>query len=106
MTIMASPWKRLVRFEDADGQVKLGQPVDDGLDVGLAVARGEDVEVYLIEGDAFDGVVLQSKARISKVRSEVSTSPSSHEQTAKLTPSGASSSCHPSRRSSVVSFDV
>jgi hypothetical protein len=61
-------WSRFVRFRDSQGTVRLGQPVDETIDVGLAVAKGKKVEVYVIEGDAFDGKVTQEKAVIAEVR--------------------------------------
>lgn len=62
----SNAWKRLVRFENAQGQVRLGQPVDPSVDVGLAVAAGEKVEVNLIKGDVFDGTVTSEKDTIKK----------------------------------------
>jgi hypothetical protein len=60
-------WTRLVRFENESGNVRLGEPVDPAIDVGLACASGRKVEVYLIEGGVFDGIVTQQKAVIKKV---------------------------------------
>lgn len=62
-----STWSRLVRFQDASGDVHLGQPVDAKQDVGLAVAEGKTVEVYLIEGDLYTGTVTHTKAQVVKV---------------------------------------
>lgn len=65
-------WTRLVRFVDVQGQERLGQPVDETIDVGLAIANGEKVEAYLIEGDIYDGTITPQKATISKLLSPVS----------------------------------
>ena len=62
-----SAWTRLVRFVAQDGQIRLGQPVDALLDVGLAVAAGKTVEVSLIHGDVFTGTVSSEKATICSV---------------------------------------
>lgn len=60
--------KRLVRFENPQGQTRLGQPVDPAVDVGLAVAAGEKVEVHLIKRGLYDGTVTSEKDTIKKVR--------------------------------------
>lgn len=60
-------WTRLVRFLDANGQTRLGQPVDASVDVGAAVAAGKLVEVHIIEGDAFNGKVTEKKTVIGQV---------------------------------------
>jgi len=61
-----------VRFEAEDGSVKLGQPVDAELDVGLAFAEGKPVEVYVIEGTLYDGKVTKEKTVIKQLLSPVS----------------------------------
>jgi hypothetical protein len=66
--MVATSWKRVVRFRDvATLEELLGEPVDPRVDVGLAVSRGEPVEVFLIEGDIFDGRVTDRKAVIKEV---------------------------------------
>jgi hypothetical protein len=55
-----------VRFRDIQGVVRLGQPVDEAIDVGLAVASGKKLEAYVILGDAFDGKVTSEKATIAE----------------------------------------
>lgn len=62
-----SAWQRLVRFEDEQGKIQLGEPVDASQDVGLAVANGEKVEVKLIQGDLYDGTVTDQVATVKKV---------------------------------------
>ena len=62
-----SAWKRLVRFEDEQGKIQLGEPVDASQDVGLAVANGEKVQVKLIQGDLYNGTVTDQTATIKKV---------------------------------------
>ena len=66
MTI-SNAWTRLVRFVGPDGKVHLGQPVDASIDVGLAVAPGETVEVFIVEGDIHTGTVTSEKSTISTV---------------------------------------
>lgn len=66
-----SSWTRLVRFEDESGDIRLGQPVDESQDVGLACAAGEPVQVKLIDGDLFDGIVTEQTSTIKKVSSSV-----------------------------------
>lgn len=65
-------WTRLVRFVDEQGQERLGQPVDEKIDVGLAIAAGEKVEAFLISGDIYDGTVTPQKTTIVKLLSPVS----------------------------------
>lgn len=60
-------WTRLARFVGKSGQVRLGQPVDASIDVGLAVAAGKDVEVHVIDGDVYSGIVTSEKDTIKKV---------------------------------------
>ncbi|KAJ5084534.1 hypothetical protein NUU61_009113 [Penicillium alfredii] len=43
-------WKRWVRFKGTDGNVYGGEPVDIGMDVGLAIARNEAVPVKVVAG--------------------------------------------------------
>ena len=62
-----SAWTRLVRFIAQDGQIRLGQPIDASLDVGLAIASAKTVEVNLIHGDVFTGTVSSDKATIRSV---------------------------------------
>ena len=44
-------WNRLIRFEAADGQTLMGEPVDASLDIGLAIAQGQQVEAYVLNGE-------------------------------------------------------
>lgn len=64
-------WTRLVRYIGQDGETRLGQPVDASIDVGLAVAAGQDVEVYIIDGDLYTGLVSSRKDVIKKILSPV-----------------------------------
>ncbi|KAM0791531.1 hypothetical protein ACM66B_005980 [Microbotryomycetes sp. NB124-2] len=55
-----APWTRLVRFvAQEDGQEHYGQPVDESIDVGLAVHEGQSVGVHKVVGQRlpFDGQV-------------------------------------------------
>ena len=62
-------WTRLVRFESTDGSIHLGQPIKADLDIGVAVAAGEQPEVHLIEGDIYSGKVTSKTAKIGRVSS-------------------------------------
>ncbi|CAD6584235.1 MAG: hypothetical protein CYPHOPRED_002642 [Cyphobasidiales sp. Tagirdzhanova-0007] len=65
-------WTRLVRFESTDGSIHLGQPIKADLDIGVAVAAGEQPEVHLIEGDIYSGKVTSKTAKIGRLLSPVS----------------------------------
>ncbi|BEI85993.1 hypothetical protein CcaverHIS002_0602800 [Cutaneotrichosporon cavernicola] len=47
-TVAGTPWRRLIRFKAADGRELFGEPVDDTLDVGLALAKGLPVTAHVI----------------------------------------------------------
>lgn len=71
---MPSPtrnWSRLARFiAKEDGKVHYGQPVNDQVDVGVAVHEGKDVQVYDVQGSdpPFDGMVnTKTKLTIATV---------------------------------------
>jgi hypothetical protein len=66
---MSKAWTRLVRFlAEEDGQLHLGQ-VDHAKwpDVGLAIYDGKRVDVQVVTGTVFDGVVTSRVMHISKV---------------------------------------
>ena len=44
-------WNRIVRFVASDDRVLLGEPKDETLDIGLAIADGQTVEVYVLAGE-------------------------------------------------------
>ncbi|KAL7419930.1 hypothetical protein Q5752_005849 [Cryptotrichosporon argae] len=44
-------WLRLIRFEDEHGEVHLGEPVDNELDIGLAVAEGTPVLAHVLDAE-------------------------------------------------------
>ena len=44
-------WNRIVRFVSSDDRVLLGEPKDEALDIGLAMADGQTVEVYVLAGE-------------------------------------------------------
>ncbi|KPI38025.1 uncharacterized protein AB675_1127 [Cyphellophora attinorum] len=50
--VAASGFKRLVRFTNSKfpDRIRVGQPLSDSIDVGLAVAKGEQVHVALFSG--------------------------------------------------------
>lgn len=81
MTTAASArdWTRYVRFASAPGSedAEYGQPVDDSLDVGLALSQGKPVEVFPLTGRDLpcDGKVDRSTTkRIEHLLSPVSRS--------------------------------
>lgn len=65
-------WTRLARFVNREGQIRLGQPVDPKLDVGLAVAGGQEVEVHVIDGDVYSGTVTNEVDVIKQLLAPVS----------------------------------
>lgn len=67
-----SAWTRLVRFEDDAGDVRLGQPADNDEDIGLAVASGKPVDVFLIQGDIYTGTVTNKKVRVKSLLAPIS----------------------------------
>lgn len=68
---MAPGWTHLVRFiAEEDGQIHLGQvDAKKWPDIGLAIVNNQRVEVQLVKGSAFDGVVGETTLHISQVRS-------------------------------------
>ncbi|ORY25050.1 fumarylacetoacetate hydrolase [Naematelia encephala] len=42
-------WKRLIRFIDADGVERLGEPCHPEQDVGLAMRNGEVIEAFVVD---------------------------------------------------------
>jgi len=55
MAPIRTQWTRLIRFVAAEThQVHIGQPVDPGLDVGLAVHQKRTVKAFEITGSALD----------------------------------------------------
>jgi hypothetical protein len=66
---MSDTWTHLVRFVgEEDGQVHLGQ-VDARKwpDVGLDIFKGEKVDVKVVTGTIFDGVVSEKVMHVSQV---------------------------------------
>lgn len=57
-----------MRFVGHSGQIRLGQPVDASVDVGLAFAGGKEVKVNIINGDVYSGTVSSEEDTIKKVR--------------------------------------
>jgi hypothetical protein len=69
---MAPNWTHLVRFiAQEDGQIHLGQ-VDARKwpDIGLATISGQKVEVKLVKGSVFDGIVTEKILHIAQVNSD------------------------------------
>jgi len=55
-------WTRLIRFVAREtGRVHFGQPVDDAVDVGLAVLSQEPLKAYEISGTALDPAASVTK---------------------------------------------
>lgn len=50
-TLRHQNWNRIVRFVSNDDRVLLGEPKDESLDIGLAMAEGQTVEVYVLAGE-------------------------------------------------------
>ncbi|KIX99413.1 uncharacterized protein Z520_04989 [Fonsecaea multimorphosa CBS 102226] len=71
---MAPTWTHLVRFvAEEDGQTHLGQvDATKWPDVGLSVFNGEKVDVKLVTGSVFDGIVTNKTFHISKLLSPIS----------------------------------
>jgi hypothetical protein len=68
---MAPNWTHLVRFiAQEDGQIHLGQ-VDARKwpDIGLATISDQKVEVKLVKGSVFDGIVTEKILHIAQVNS-------------------------------------
>jgi 2-keto-4-pentenoate hydratase/2-oxohepta-3-ene-1,7-dioic acid hydratase in catechol pathway len=58
-------WKRLIRFEDANGTIHHGEPiVEDGQDVG-AVFESGNLEAYIIEGNDIYGDCKVTSQRVA-----------------------------------------
>lgn len=68
----ANTWTHLVRFVGRNGEIRLGQPVDVDTDVGLAVAEGQEVEVFVVDGDIFDGTVTTERDVIKQLLAPLS----------------------------------
>jgi len=96
-----SDWTRLVRYVGRDASIRLGQPVDGSIDVGLAVHSGKEVEVNVIHGDIYTGTVSSEKDIIKKVGK-----PFAMESRAQPTDGCPYSSCHPCLAKNAVSSDV
>ncbi|PTB62622.1 hypothetical protein BBK36DRAFT_1144629 [Trichoderma citrinoviride] len=70
-------WNRLIRFEDVHGQERYGEPVDEQLDIGIALHRGEDVHARILRTDsaldlsaALSEEIVQVKRVLSPLRPE------------------------------------
>lgn len=44
-------WNRIIRFVSTDDRVLLGEPKDENLDIGLAMAEGQIVEAFVLGGE-------------------------------------------------------
>lgn len=57
-TAVSRTWTRLARFvAEEDGKVHYGQLVQEDLDIGLAIGRGDEVLAYEVRPDPFTGQV-------------------------------------------------
>lgn len=66
---MVASWTHLIRFiAEEDGREHLGQ-VDAAAfpDVGLALEKGHQISVKLVEGSVFDGVVTDKTLTVKHV---------------------------------------
>ncbi|CCL98258.1 uncharacterized protein FIBRA_00252 [Fibroporia radiculosa] len=62
MAPIRTQWTRLIRFVAAEtNQIHLGEPVDSGLDVGLAFSQRKPVKAYEILGSAIDPAAQVTK---------------------------------------------
>ncbi|KAJ7055099.1 fumarylacetoacetate hydrolase [Mycena amicta] len=68
MSPIRTQWTRLIRFVAAEtAQVHIGQPVESGLDVGLAASRGGVIKAHEIVGSALD-TAAQVTSRVLTVK--------------------------------------
>jgi len=62
MSSIKTQWSRLIRFVAVEtSRVHIGEPVDAGLDVGLAAFEGKPIKAYEIIGSALDPAASVSK---------------------------------------------
>ncbi|PPQ67576.1 hypothetical protein CVT25_012070 [Psilocybe cyanescens] len=62
MSPIKTQWSRLIRFVAAEtSRVHIGEPVNAGLDVGLAALEGKPIKAYEIIGSALDPAASVSK---------------------------------------------
>ncbi|KAM0470396.1 hypothetical protein ACHAPX_009926 [Trichoderma viride] len=66
-------WNRLIRFEDINGKERYGEPVDDDLDVGIALHRGEDVYARIVRTESALDLSAVLSADIVPVKKEAGT---------------------------------
>ncbi|GMK58378.1 hypothetical protein CspeluHIS016_0504100 [Cutaneotrichosporon spelunceum] len=74
-TTAGTPWRRLIRFKVTDGREMFGEPVDETLDVGLALAKGFPVVAHVIRAaSAWDPAATRTgeKAVVEQLLSPVS----------------------------------
>ncbi|KAL6872073.1 hypothetical protein J3F83DRAFT_760426 [Trichoderma novae-zelandiae] len=63
-------WNRLIRFEDVHGQERYGEPIDDKLDVGIALHRGEDVYARILRTESaldLSAVLSEETVQVKRV---------------------------------------
>ncbi|KDR84144.1 hypothetical protein GALMADRAFT_236818 [Galerina marginata CBS 339.88] len=75
MAPIRTQWSRLIRFVAAEtSRVHIGQPVDAGLDVGLAAFKGTPIKAFEIIGSALDPAahVSNNVLTVSKLLSPLS----------------------------------
>ena len=67
---MARRWTHLIRFiAKEDGQIHLGQvDVNKYPDIGQATFEGKDVDVKVVSGSIYDGIVTERTLHVSQVR--------------------------------------
>ncbi|KAF8897870.1 fumarylacetoacetate hydrolase [Infundibulicybe gibba] len=62
MSPIKTQWTRLIRFVASEtSRVHIGQPIDAGLDVGLAAHQGQVIKAYEIIGSALDPAAQVTK---------------------------------------------
>ncbi|TFB00969.1 Fumarylacetoacetate hydrolase domain-containing protein [Trichoderma ghanense] len=65
-------WNRLIRFEDVHGQERYGEPIDEDLDVGIALHRGQDVYARILQTQSaldLTAVLSEEIVQVKKVLS-------------------------------------
>ncbi|PTB36647.1 hypothetical protein M441DRAFT_51357 [Trichoderma asperellum CBS 433.97] len=61
-------WNRLIRFEDINGKERYGEPIDDDLDVGIALHHGEDVYARIVRTESALDLSAVLSADITQVK--------------------------------------
>ncbi|KAL7812997.1 hypothetical protein V8C26DRAFT_436613 [Trichoderma gracile] len=63
-------WNRLIRFEDVHGQERYGEPIDEHLDIGIALHRGQDVYARILRIESaldFSAILSEEVVQVKRV---------------------------------------